>query len=101
RADRAQALLRLGRLAEAEEAVAEALALDAKLGVAYCRRGGGYDPTTNGWLVRAESRDGGWIWSEGVNSPFKNPNSAVDFIKLRSGNLLLVFNDNMNDRTPL
>mgnify|MGYP001617163529 CR=1 FL=1 len=69
--------------------------------VAYCRRGGGYDPTTNGWLVRAESRDGGWIWSEGVNSPFKNPNSAVDFIKLRSGNLLLVFNDNMNDRTPL
>lgn len=69
--------------------------------VAYCRRGGGYDPTTNGWLVRAESRDGGWTWSEGVNSPFKNPNASVDFIKLRSGNLLLVFNDSMNDRTPL
>lgn len=69
--------------------------------VAYCRRGGGYEPTTNGWLVRAESRDGGWTWSEGVNSQFKNPNSAVDFIKLRSGNLLLVFNDSMNDRTPL
>jgi len=69
--------------------------------VAYCRRGGGYDPTTNGWLVRAESRDGGWTWSEGVNSQFKNPNAAVDFIKLRSGNLLLVFNDSMNDRTPL
>ena len=32
---------------------------------------------------------------------FKNPNSAVDFIKLRSGNLLLVFNDSMNERTPL
>ena len=69
--------------------------------VAYCRRGGGYDPTTNGWLVRAESRDGGWTWSEGANSQFKNPNAAVDFIKLRSGNLLLVFNDSMNDRTPL
>lgn len=69
--------------------------------VAYCRRGGGYDPTTNGWLVRAESRDGGWTWSEGANSRFKNPNAAVDFIKLRSGNLLLVFNDSMNDRTPL
>jgi predicted neuraminidase len=69
--------------------------------VAYCRRGGGYDPTTNGWLVRAESRDGGWTWSEGVNSQFKNPNAAVDLIKLRSGNLLLVFNDSMNDRTPL
>lgn len=69
--------------------------------VAYCRRGGGYDPTTNGWLVRAESHDGGWTWSEGVNSKFPNPNAAVDFIKLRSGNLLLVFNDSMNERTPL
>jgi predicted neuraminidase len=69
--------------------------------VAYCRRGGDYEPTTNGWLIRAESHDGGWTWSEGVNSQFKNPNAAVDFIKLRSGNLLLVFNDSMNDRTPL
>lgn len=69
--------------------------------VAYCRRGGNYEPTTNGWLVRAESRDGGWTWSAGANSQFKNPNAAVDFIKLRSGNLLLVFNDSMNDRTPL
>jgi predicted neuraminidase len=69
--------------------------------VAYCRRGGGYGPTTNGWLVRAESHDGGWSWSEGVNSQFQNPNAAVDFIKLRGVNLLLVFNDSMNDRTPL
>ncbi|MBP9900128.1 MAG: sialidase family protein [Verrucomicrobiota bacterium] len=69
--------------------------------VAYCRRGGNYEPTTNGWLVRAESRDGGWTWSAGANSQFKNPNAAVDFIKLRSGSLLLVFNDSMNDRTPL
>ena len=36
-----------------------------------------------------------------MNSSFKNPNSAVDFIKLRSGNVLLVFNNKMNDRTPL
>jgi hypothetical protein len=49
----------------------------------------------------SESHDGGWTWSEGVNSKFQNPNAAVDFIKLRSGNLLLVFNDSMNDRTPL
>jgi len=69
--------------------------------VAYCRRGGNYEPTTNGWLVRAESHDGGWTWSAGANSPFKNPNAAVDFIKLQSGNLLLVFNDSMNERTPL
>ena len=69
--------------------------------IAFCRRGGNYEPTTNGWLVRAESKDGGWTWSEGVNSSFKNPNAAVDFIKLASGNLLLLFNDSMNDRTPL
>ena len=69
--------------------------------IAYGRRGGNYEPTTNGWLVRAESHDGGWTWSEGMFSKFKNPNAAVDFIKLRDGNLLLVFNDNMNVRAPL
>ena len=69
--------------------------------IAYCRRGGNFEPTTNGWLIRAESRDGGWTWSEGRNCPIQNPNSSIDFIKLRSGNFLLVFNDNMNDRTPL
>jgi predicted neuraminidase len=69
--------------------------------IAYIRRGGNFEPTTNGWTIRAESHDGGWTWSEGVNTKFKNPNSAVDFIKLRNGNLLLVFNDNMNDRMPL
>jgi len=69
--------------------------------IAYCRRGGGYEPTTHGWLIRAESHDGGSTWSEGTNSQFKNPNAAVDFIQLKSGNLLLLFNDNMNDRTPL
>jgi hypothetical protein len=31
----------------------------------------------------------------------RNPNAAVDFVKLRGGNLLLVFNDNMNHRTLL
>ena len=49
----------------------------------------------------AESRDGGETWSEAVETEFKNPNSAVDFIKLQNGHLLLVYNDNMNDRTPL
>lgn len=69
--------------------------------VAYCRRAGGYGPTTNGWIIRAESRDGGTTWTEGVNSPFQNPNAAIDFMRLRSGKLLLLFNDSMNDRTPL
>ena len=69
--------------------------------VAYSRRGGNYEPTTNGWVIRAESRDGGWTWSEGATSKFPNPNASVDFIKLKSGSLLLVFNDSMNERTPL
>lgn len=69
--------------------------------VAYSRRCGNYEPTTNGWIVRAESMDGGWTWSEGRNSEFRNPNAAIDFIRLRSGSLLLVYNDSMNDRTPL
>ena len=69
--------------------------------IAYCRRGGGYGPTTDGWMVRAESTDGGWTWSEGRDSAFQNPNAAVDFLKLTSGNLLLVFNDSMSKRTPL
>jgi predicted neuraminidase len=69
--------------------------------IAYARRGGGYGPTTDGWLVRAESRDGGRTWTEGANSAFPNPNSAVDLLKLSSGALLLVYNDHMWKRTPL
>ena len=69
--------------------------------VCYCRRGGDYEGRPDGWLVRAESRDGGVTWSEGQDSPFPNPNAAVDFLRLRSGHLLLVYNDSMSDRTPL
>ena len=69
--------------------------------VAYCRRGGDYEPTTNGYLVRAESHDGGQTWSEGKNCQFPNPNAAVDFLKLKNGHLLLIYNDSMNERTPL
>src|SRR5262249_40512759 len=69
--------------------------------VAYCRRGGDYSPKTVGYLVRAESRDGGRTWTEGVDSKFPNPNAAVDFLKLRSGRLLLVYNDCFHGRTPL
>ncbi|MCX6623258.1 MAG: exo-alpha-sialidase [Acidobacteria bacterium] len=69
--------------------------------VSYSRRGGGYDEKWKGYLVRSESRDGGRTWSEGKESAFPNPNSAVDFLKLRNGHLLLVYNDSMVERTPL
>lgn len=75
--------------------------IDDKRLIAMCRRAGDYEADTKGWIVRAESVDGGHTWSEGVNSEFPNPNSAVEFIKLKSGNLLLIFNDSMSDRTPL
>jgi len=69
--------------------------------IAYCRRGGGYGPTQDGWMVRAESHDGGKTWTEGKDTKFPNPNAAVDFIKLRNGHLVLVYNDSMTRRTPL
>lgn len=69
--------------------------------VAYCRRGGDYQPSTRGFIVRAESTDGGKTWTEGKDSSFPNPNAAVDFLKLKSGRLLLVFNDCFHGRTPL
>lgn len=69
--------------------------------VAFCRRGGDYEGRPDGWLVRTESRDGGRTWSPGVDSEFPNPNAAVDFLRLRSGHHLLVFNDSFTNRTPL
>jgi predicted neuraminidase len=69
--------------------------------ISYSRRAGGYGATGDGYLVRAESRDGGRTWSNGVDSQFPNPNSAADFKKLRNGHLILVYNDSMTRRTPL
>ena len=69
--------------------------------VCYIRRGGNFLPTESGYTLRAESNDGGRTWSDAQATAFRNPNSAVDFIKLRNGHLVLVYNDNMNERTPL
>jgi predicted neuraminidase len=69
--------------------------------VCYCRRAGTYEPTDNAWVVRAESHDAGRTWSDGKETTFPNPNAAVDFLRLKSGHLLLVYNDSMNERTPL
>jgi predicted neuraminidase len=69
--------------------------------VAFCRRGGDYNGRKDGWMVRTESKDNGKTWSKGVDSPFPNPNAAVDFIRLQNGHHLLIFNDSFSDRTPL
>lgn len=75
--------------------------LDANRLIAYCRRGGDYEPREDGFLVRSESNDGGRTWTPGVETAFPNPNSAVEFLRLKSGNLLLIYNDHMYERTPL
>ena len=69
--------------------------------IAYCRRGGGYGKDEIGYVVRSESNNGGKTWQRGTDSEFPNPNAAVDFLRLKSGNLLLIYNRSMNDRTPL
>jgi len=75
--------------------------IDENYLISYSRRGGDYEPTKDGFLVRSESRDGGFTWSPGEDSEFPNPNAATDLIKLANGHLVLAYNDNMNDRTPL
>ncbi|MGQ9916326.1 MAG: sialidase family protein [Bryobacteraceae bacterium] len=69
--------------------------------LAFCQRGGGYGPAERGFIVAAESRDGGLTWSEGRDTDLPNPNSAVELVRLRSARLLLVYNPSMNRRTPL
>lgn len=69
--------------------------------ICFCRRGGGYDPIPDGYIVKSESFDGGKTWSPGVDTDLPNPNAAVDLTRLNNGHLLLVYNDSMSERTPL
>ncbi len=69
--------------------------------LAYMRRGGGFTEEWKGPIYKSESHDGGLTWSEATETEFPNPNSAIDLIKLKSGNLLLVYNDSYIDRNPL
>ena len=69
--------------------------------LAFCRRGGGYEPEEFGYIVRSESQDNGQTWTRGTDTHFYNPNSAVDLLKLKSGNLLMAYNHHMSERDPL
>ena len=44
--------------------------LDAQNLMAFCRRGGGYGPLPDGFIVKTESRDGGLTWSAGQDTTF-------------------------------
>ena len=67
----------------------------------FMRRGGDYEPTESGWMLRASSSDGGHTWTDAEPTEFPNPNSAIELIRLKNGHLVLIYNDNMNARTPL
>jgi len=86
------------RLGNLQAAVAQIS--DGRL-IAFCRRGGDYEPGNDGFVVRTESSDGGRTWSEGRETEFPNPNAAVELIRLQNGHLAFIYNNSMNDRTPL
>ncbi|GIU73496.1 MAG: glycosyl hydrolase [Bryobacteraceae bacterium] len=69
--------------------------------LAFCRRGGGYTPEERGFIIASESFDEGMNWTEGRDTEWPNPNSAVELIRLRSGKLLLICNPVHHGRTPL
>jgi predicted neuraminidase len=54
-----------------------------------------------GWLWVTASDDGGRTWAPAADSGFPNPASAADFLRLASGNLVLVYNDSDTVRRPL
>lgn len=75
---------------------------DANHLLAFCRRGGDYGHVPDGYIVKTESRDGGYTWSPGADTQFPNPNSAVDLIKLKNGHLVMIYNDSFyGERMPL
>ena len=76
--------------------------IDEKHLLAFCRRGGGYGPMADGFIVKTVSIDGGKLWSLGEDTEFPNPNAAVDLIKLKNGHLVMIYNDsNQGHRNPL
>ncbi|QDU81977.1 hypothetical protein Pla110_37290 [Polystyrenella longa] len=72
--------------------------LDDENLLAYCRRGGGYGAVPDGFVVKTESHDGGQTWTEGEDTPYPNPNSAIDLIKLKNGHLMFIYNNSFEGR---
>jgi predicted neuraminidase len=64
--------------------------------LAYLRTGG-----QGGSIWRTESWDKGETWNAPTPTTLPNPNSGIDLLRLRSGRLLLAFNNSQTSRTPL
>ena len=62
----------------------------------YLRTGG-----KGGVIWRTTSADGGETWSPLEPTTLPNPNSGIDLLRLRDGQLVLAFNNSPDLRTPL
>ncbi|MHA1999870.1 MAG: exo-alpha-sialidase [Promethearchaeota archaeon] len=49
--------------------------------------------TNQDLIYRTESNDGGESWSQAEQTPLKNPNSALDFVLTKEGELILAWNN--------
>ncbi|MFL5245697.1 MAG: exo-alpha-sialidase [Gemmataceae bacterium] len=63
--------------------------------VALCRSRG------LGFIVQAESKDGGETWSPAKPTELPNPGSGIDLVRTAKGQLFLVYNHSKKDRSPL
>ena len=54
-----------------------------------------------GRICMADSLDYGRKWSRAKRTVLPNPNSGIDAVRLRSGIIILVYNDSKTSRTPL
>ena len=52
-------------------------------------------------MWESTSKDNGRTWAAPEQDDFFNPNSGIAFLRLKSGNWLLAFNDSSSDRRPL
>lgn len=60
--------------------------------------------STEGFIYRSDSEDGGATWSVAYPIALPNNNSGIDVVKLENGNLVLVYNPvegNWAERTPI
>jgi predicted neuraminidase len=60
--------------------------------------------SSEGFIYRSDSEDGGMTWCEAYPTTLPNNNSGIDLVKLENGNLVLVYNPvqgNWAKRTPI
>jgi len=62
----------------------------------YLRTGG-----EGGYIFCSKSYDNGRTWTKAEATNLPNPNSGIDLLRLKSGNIALAFNDTPRGRTPL